>query len=161
MTDELNPNPTTSSPTSSTTPPQPNEPGARSPDGTILDVSASPSVSESVQSNSPAQPNAGAPESYSDFSVPDGVTLDPSLVSEVTPIFKELGLDQTAAQRLVEPVGRDGRKLAALLLRGEDRNAISSASLPVPNSTAPVVPIPNWGLIISKRSIVMMPFLNW
>ena len=70
-----------------------------------------------MQSNSPAQPNAGAPESYSDFSVPDGVTLDPSLVSEVTPIFKELGLDQTAAQRLVDTWAKQQKSAESALIQ--------------------------------------------
>lgn len=44
----------------------------------------------------------GAPEKYEDFKVPDGVKLDPASIAKVAPIFKELGLSQDAAQKLVD-----------------------------------------------------------
>jgi hypothetical protein len=44
----------------------------------------------------------GAPEKYADFTVPEGFQLDPAVVAKATPIFKELGLTQEAAQRLVD-----------------------------------------------------------
>jgi len=42
------------------------------------------------------------PDTYADFAMPDGVTLDESALSEVTPIFKELGLNQEQAQKLID-----------------------------------------------------------
>jgi hypothetical protein len=42
-----------------------------------------------------------APDAY-EFKLPDGVTLDPKLVDEVTPILKELGLSNDNAQKLVD-----------------------------------------------------------
>jgi len=42
-----------------------------------------------------------APETYGDFTAPDGTTLDADAVAEFVPIAKELGLTQEAAQGLV------------------------------------------------------------
>lgn len=42
------------------------------------------------------------PEKYSDFKLPDGYTLSPEVVEKVTPVLKELGLDQAGAQKLVD-----------------------------------------------------------
>ena len=41
------------------------------------------------------------PEKY-DFKAPEGQSLDAALVEKATPIFKELGLSQDAAQKLVD-----------------------------------------------------------
>ncbi len=41
------------------------------------------------------------PEAY-DFTVPEGRELDPALLAEATPIFKELGLSQEGALKLVD-----------------------------------------------------------
>ncbi len=43
-----------------------------------------------------------APDTYADFSMPEGVTVDSALLSEATPLFKELGLTQDQAQKLVD-----------------------------------------------------------
>lgn len=85
-----------------------------------------PSTTETTTSNKPtAQPNATitkpaegetlltdkkddeakdtpkAPEAYTAFVAPEGVTLDPKAIEAATPIFKELGLTQDQAQKLV------------------------------------------------------------
>jgi hypothetical protein len=39
---------------------------------------------------------------YTDFKAPDGYTIDPKLIEQATPIFKELGLTQDQAQKLVD-----------------------------------------------------------
>jgi hypothetical protein len=54
----------------------------------------------------------GAPETYANFSAPDGGKLDATIVAEATPIFKELGLDQAAAQRLVDLYSKQVAKVA-------------------------------------------------
>lgn len=41
------------------------------------------------------------PEKY-EFKAPEGVTLDSTLIEKATPLFKELGLTQDAAQKLVD-----------------------------------------------------------
>ncbi|HEX4500622.1 MAG TPA: hypothetical protein VH187_05530 [Scandinavium sp.] len=48
------------------------------------------------------QPPAGAPESYEPFTVPEGYTLDEETIKEAGAIFKEYGLNQTQAQKLVD-----------------------------------------------------------
>lgn len=42
------------------------------------------------------------PDTYADFAMPDGVTVDSALLNEATPLFKELGLNQEQAQKLVD-----------------------------------------------------------
>lgn len=70
-----------------------NTPEARTPTGEIKDAATPPAEQT---------PATGAPETYADFTAPEGLTLDKELVAEVTPIFKELGLSQEAAQRLMD-----------------------------------------------------------
>ena len=43
-----------------------------------------------------------SPDTYADFVMPEGVELDSALLTEATPLFKELGLDQEQAQKLVD-----------------------------------------------------------
>ena len=43
----------------------------------------------------------GAPEAY-DLKVPEGMTLDSEMLDKYTPVFKELGLTNEAAQRLAD-----------------------------------------------------------
>jgi len=95
--------------TSTETPPLTNSEAARTPDGTLKDQSTSTSTSTAepkkddgaTVSKSDAA-KSGAPEKYDAFSAPEGRTLDAALVDKATPIFKELGLDQASAQRLVD-----------------------------------------------------------
>ena len=42
------------------------------------------------------------PDTYADFSLPEGMPLDDALLTEATPLFKELGLTQEQAQKLVD-----------------------------------------------------------
>lgn len=42
------------------------------------------------------------PDAYADFVMPEGVTVNSELLAEATPIFKELGLSQEQAQKLVD-----------------------------------------------------------
>jgi len=44
----------------------------------------------------------GAPESYTDFTLPEGVELDPLLVDTAVPFFKEANLSQEQAQGMVD-----------------------------------------------------------
>lgn len=85
MTEETNPTPM-------------NSEAARSSTGEIIDQATTPST----PSETPAPAStAGAPDAY-DFKAPEGVTLDKDLIAEASPIFKELGLSQEAAQKLVD-----------------------------------------------------------
>lgn len=44
----------------------------------------------------------GAPEQYADFTMPEGVTMDPALGAELTTLAKELNLPQAQAQKLAD-----------------------------------------------------------
>jgi hypothetical protein len=44
----------------------------------------------------------GAPETYTEFSIPDGVELDREALDGFTPLAKDLNLTQTQAQKLVD-----------------------------------------------------------
>jgi|SRR5581483_8205241 len=108
MADEPNPTPTPA-------PVQGNDPAARTPTGEIKDhLSATPSTTEpkldpstATQAAKPADPKAAekseasVPDKY-EFKAPEGYELNAKLVEEATPIFKELGLTQEAAQKLVD-----------------------------------------------------------
>jgi hypothetical protein len=59
-------------------------------------------LNQKAEGEKKEEPVKGAPEKYEDFKVPDGVKLDPASIAKVAPIFKELGLSQDAAQKLVD-----------------------------------------------------------
>lgn len=63
-------------------------------------VTAAPDTTST--SKPPEAKPPAAPDAYSDFTAPEGYTLDKDAIAAVTPIFKELGLSQEAAQKLVE-----------------------------------------------------------
>jgi len=42
------------------------------------------------------------PDEYADFSLPEGVELNEELLAQANPVFKELGLSQEQAQKLVD-----------------------------------------------------------
>lgn len=44
----------------------------------------------------------GPPERYADFKLPEGVALDTKILEQALPVFKELGLTQDQAQRLID-----------------------------------------------------------
>lgn len=48
-----------------------------------------------------AKPEGGAPETYADFTAPEGYTIDKALIDKALPMFKEMGLTQEQAQQLV------------------------------------------------------------
>jgi hypothetical protein len=41
------------------------------------------------------------PESYADFDLPEGIEMNPSYMEKLGPVFKELGLTQPQAQKLI------------------------------------------------------------
>lgn len=48
------------------------------------------------------QISSTAPETYDAFTLPEGRTLDATVLEQLTPVFKEAGLDQGKAQKFVE-----------------------------------------------------------
>jgi len=81
----------------------------------IEDVPAEPAKPEGEAEPKPNDKPA-APEAYETFAVPEGMTLDAAAVELATPIFKELGLDQTGAQKIVDIY-------AGLSAKAEEANA--------------------------------------
>jgi hypothetical protein len=43
-----------------------------------------------------------APDTYADFAMPEGMPVDTAVLESATPLFKELGLSQEQAQKLVD-----------------------------------------------------------
>lgn len=107
MADE--PNPTSSTPTEQLG----NSPETRNPDGTIKDPAAATTEStltsttstDSTKTTEPpkaTEPPKGAPEAYAEFKAPEGYEVDKKAIDGAVPIFKELGLSQDQAQKLVD-----------------------------------------------------------
>lgn len=89
-----------------TTAPAANSTEARTPDGTILDQSqGNNSTTTTPQETSTSDPapaqDSGPPADYT-LTPPEGSNLDPKAIEGATAIFKELGLTQDQAQKLVE-----------------------------------------------------------
>lgn len=86
----------------------------------ILDEHVEDAPAEPAKPEGEAEPKPNdkpaAPEAYEAFAVPDGMTLDAAAVEIATPIFKELGLDQAGAQKLIDIY-------AGLATKAEEANA--------------------------------------
>lgn len=87
------------------------------PDTNNTDAGQAPAAVEGSDAGNPADDTGGndttgqltdgegsqtVPDTYADFAMPEGVTVDSALLSEATPLFKELGLTQEQAQKLVD-----------------------------------------------------------
>lgn len=68
-------------------------------EGTTSDVDTATIDNPGEQTDASSQT---PPDTYADFAMPEGVTLDAALLTEATPLFKELGLTQDQAQKLVD-----------------------------------------------------------
>lgn len=53
------------------------------------------------------------PEKYADFKLPDGFKMDEKVLPEIQATFKELGLTQEGAQKLVDIYAKNGMQAAA------------------------------------------------
>lgn len=104
----------TTPPPTPTPPPLANSPEARTPDGTLRDQSATPPTPPDSSTTPPKDtttppkdpatppPTEGAPETYADFTAPEGFEIDKDAIGKVLPVFKELNLSQAQAQKLVD-----------------------------------------------------------
>lgn len=83
---------------------------SRTADGTLLDQTQ-PLASQTETPSSetaPAPSEPKAPTDYTAFTLPEGTTVDAGALEQAQAVFKELGLTQTQAQRLLDfQVGRD------------------------------------------------------
>src|SRR5690348_11287255 len=99
--------------------PQPNTAEARTTDGTLKDQTST------QPTTSPEPTTDGTPESATKpvvpdeykFTAPEGAKLDDALIAEATPVFKELGLDQAAAQKLIDIVNKRSGAQADLAVK--------------------------------------------
>lgn len=64
-------------------------------------AAASDDSAASTKGNAGEETTAGAPEEYAEFTVPDGLSIAPETLSEMTEKFKALNLSQEAAQEMV------------------------------------------------------------
>lgn len=85
-----------------------NSPGTREPTGEIKNLAETSSETpKETQSSAAAEketspkPEAGAPEKYEDFKLPEGFKINEKAMGEATALFKELNLPQEAAQKLL------------------------------------------------------------
>ncbi|MDB5706789.1 MAG: hypothetical protein JWN66_3905 [Sphingomonas bacterium] len=58
-----------------------------------------------ADSEGETEPEAGVPDSY-DLAAPEGLTLDPAAIALATPVFRELGLSNEQANRLMPVAGQ-------------------------------------------------------
>ena len=94
---------------------------APAPDSTLLTPPAAPATTDlKPESGEPAKPGdpakpedgkpkdaatdkpQGAPEAYTDFTLPEGMDMDAGVLGEFTGLAKELNLPQAAAQKLID-----------------------------------------------------------
>lgn len=98
-----------------TPPSAPVTPPSPTPALTNQPTSATPKEGEPALVNAETKPEAkpeGAPEKYAAFTLPEGATANESVITEASGIFKELGLSQAQAQRLVDFYSKDSLKAA-------------------------------------------------
>lgn len=96
--------------TETATEPLGNSEELRTETGEIKNQAAAPETSQNsdstpetkVETKPEEKPATAAPEKYEDFKLPEGVKVSDAVLGEATGLFKELGLSQDAAQRLVD-----------------------------------------------------------
>lgn len=93
---------TIETPTPTMETPLANSQEARTETGEIIDRSKPTEPAGDKPAPAATDKPVGAPEAYSDFSIPEGHTLDAATLESATPIFRELGLSQDQAQKLVD-----------------------------------------------------------
>lgn len=83
--------------------PKPGEPAAPQPKtGSLLENAQKPEGAPPKPGEpKPGDAPQGAPETYADFTLPEGMTPDKALLEKAVPLFKELGLSQEKSQKLV------------------------------------------------------------
>jgi len=87
--------------------PLPNSPEARTPTGELKDASQTTTTTPTDPTPpEPAKPTpeapTGAPEAYTNFTLPEGVKLEGETLKSAQELFKALNLPQDGAQRLVD-----------------------------------------------------------
>ena len=78
------------------------DPGSEGIIGTPEEIAAAKVVADKAAADKEGEEKVGAPEAYEDFTLPEGMELDTVAVEAALPVFKELGLTQDQAQKLVD-----------------------------------------------------------
>ena len=71
--------------------------------------------------------DAHAPEEYADFELPDGLTLDETLVNGIKPLAKELDLPQGKAQKLAQFAAQEQKRAATAFVADLQANVDKQA----------------------------------
>lgn len=80
---------------------------------------------ETTEQGTSDEQHSGAPETYTDFTLPEGVPIDKELLNAVLPVFKEAGLTQEQAQRLITFHG-EGAKLNAATFEADKNSRVEA-----------------------------------
>lgn len=80
---------------------------ATEPTGQAAGGTQDPAKTEGASQEKPGESKeqkqqSGAPETYADFKLPEGVEISPAAADEFKTVAKEIGLSQEAAQKLVD-----------------------------------------------------------
>lgn len=118
-TPQTNPETSTTS-TNPTNPPLPNDPASRTATGEIIDQSKVPADGKTDDkggdTGKKSEGEGAVPESYT-FATGEDQHLDEAAIGEITPIFKELKLDQAGVDKLT---GFYNKRMADLQTRLQD-----------------------------------------
>lgn len=125
----------TAAPAQTPTPPTP-VPGATTTPTTeptpSTTTTAAPETTEAKSLLNEAVAPESVPESYSEWKVPEGWTLDEKVSTDVNTLFKEIGLSQSNGQRLVDFYIKQAQDAADApykmyeKMRGEWRNEVAN-----------------------------------
>lgn len=86
-----------------------------------MDPAAAPAEGEGEPKPEGDTPAEGAPEAYADFKLPEGMPVDSDFLDTTKAVFKEAGLSQEKAQKLVDlVVERDKRVEKAQFDQADD-----------------------------------------
>lgn len=96
--------------------------GAPAPEA--IDHDDLPDASEGALFGDPADVSGVLPERY-ELMAPEGLTLDADTLADADPVFRELGLDNARAQKLVPVAARFGERIAAQAAEAANRAILS------------------------------------
>lgn len=98
----------------------------------------------------------GPPETY-ELSLPGGVELDAALLDEATPVLKELGLSNEAANKLVPIVGKVQERI---LTAQADEFAATAAQWAKDAKADPEIGGRNWDVTVQNAARVMDHYIG-
>ncbi len=98
--------------------------------GSLLEQAASGEAPKPGEAAKPGDvaAKAGAPESYTDFTLPEGISPDAKLMDSFKATAKELGLSQDAAQKLVSLQAEHAKSTAETLVSQAEQQRAAQIS---------------------------------